>query len=467
VALFAQDVSGAIGGTILDPSGAAVPNARLSIINTERNQVVRTLASDRSGSYSVPLIPVGIYAIKVEAGGFKTVRRTGIVLNVNDDLTINITLQVGDAAQTIEVKEEEGVDLGSPASATTIEGTQIRELALGTRNYEQLMALMPGVASNAVDELYVGNSLPGGSANTVPYAVNGARTSANNWTVDGADNVDRGSNLTLQTFPSVDSVSQFKVERSLYSADAGRAGGAQINVVTKSGASMFHGGVYEFFRNDVLNANSWTNNANRVNLVNGVAKAPPVRWNDFGFTFGGPVYFGSHYNKKKNKTFFFYSQEWRKIINYNTFNPTLPTRGMLSGNFIQPVCVQFSGTTCSLTGTSIPPNQFNPNSAAYIKDIFSKLPLLDGTTVAATTAGFFPVRNIFNSRQEVVRIDHTFSPKFNVWGRLTIDDIPTTESGGLFGQSGVAGSSVNRVCPTWRRPGPIRRAAAWSSTRST
>src|SRR6516164_2909793 len=126
VALFAQDVSGAIGGTILDPFGAAVPNARLSIINTERNQVVRTLASDRSGTYSVPLISVGIYAIKVEASGFKTARRTGIVLNVNDDLTINITLQVGDAAQTIEVKEEEGVDLGSPASATTIEGTQIR-----------------------------------------------------------------------------------------------------------------------------------------------------------------------------------------------------------------------------------------------------------------------------------------------------------------------------------------------------
>lgn len=445
VALLAQDVSGTIGGTILDPSGATVPSAKLTIVNTERNQVVRTLASDRSGTYSVPLIPVGIYVIKVEADGFKTVRRTGIILNVNDDLAINITLQVGDAAQTIEVKAEEGVDLGSPASATTIEGTQIRELALGTRNYEQLMALMPGVASNAVDELYVGNSLPGGSANTVPYAVNGARTSANNWTVDGADNVDRGSNLTLQTFPSVDSVSQFKVERSLYSADAGRAGGAQINVVTKSGVSTFHGGVYEFFRNDVLNANSWTNNSNRVNLVNGAAKAPPVRWNDFGFTFGGPVYFGSHYNKNKNKTFFFYSQEWRKIINYNTFNPTLPTRGMLSGNFIQPVCVQFSGTTCSLTGTSISPNQFNANSAAYIKDIFSKLPLLDGTTVGATTVGFFPVRNIFNSRQEVVRIDHTFSPKFNVWGRLTIDDIPTTESGGLFGQSSVPNMATTRT----------------------
>src|SRR5207344_380702 len=142
------------------------------------------------------------------------------------------------------------VELGSPASATTIEGRQVTELGLGTRNYEQLMLLVPGVATNATDELFVGNSLPGGSANAIPYSVNGARTSANNWTVDGADNVDRGSNLTLQTFPSVDAISQFKVERSLYTADSGRAGGGQINVVTKGGTSQFHGGLYEFFRND-------------------------------------------------------------------------------------------------------------------------------------------------------------------------------------------------------------------------
>src|SRR5258708_37280828 len=109
-------------------------------------------------------------------------------------------------------------ELGSPASSTTIEGRQITELGLGTRNYDQLMILMPGVATNATDELSVGNTAPGGATNAVPYSVNGARTSANNWTVDGADNVDRGSNGTLQTYPSVDAIAQFKVERSLYTA---------------------------------------------------------------------------------------------------------------------------------------------------------------------------------------------------------------------------------------------------------
>ena len=444
---FAQDASGTIGGSILDPSNSAVPNAKVSFTDVNRNQVVRSVNASSGGTYFAPLLPVGIYKIKVESAGFKTEERTGVVLNVSDDLKINFSLKVGAASETVEVTADAAaVELGSPASATTIEGRQISELALGTRNYESLVALMPGVASNAVDDLYVGNSLPSGAASTVPFSVNGQRNSSNNWTVDGADNVDRGSNQTLSTFPSVDAISQFKVERTAYTADTGRAGGANINVVTKSGTQAFHGGFYEFFRNDALNANIWSNNANRVNLVDGKAKNTPVRWNDFGFTLGGPIYIPGHFNRNRNKTFFFYSQEWRRIINYTTFNPTaVPTTGMLAGNLLQPVCVQFSGTTCVLTGTQIAPSLFNPNSAAYIKDIFSKLPLLSGTTVASTTSLFAPVRNIFNSRQEVGRIDHQFSERFSIWGRFTIDDIPTTEAGGLFGQSTVPLMATTRT----------------------
>jgi hypothetical protein len=457
-ALVGQDITGSIGGTILDPSGAVVPNAKVTVTNTDRNQVVRIITTESTGSYSVPYIPVGTYAIRVEAAGFKTQEHTGVVLNVADDLRINIRLEVGATSETVEVRAEAvGVELGTPASSSTIEGRQITELSIAARNYEQLMTLMPGVASNAVDELYVGNTAPGGATNTIPFAVNGARTSANNWTVDGADNVDRGSNLTLQTFPSVDAISQFKVERSLYTADSGRAGGGQINVVTRGGTSKYHGGVYEFFRNDKLNANTWSNNANRVNLYDSAnpfnncganftstcyARITPVRWNNYGFTFGGPVSFRG-YNKNKNKTFFFYSQEWRKINNYATFNPTLPTKGMLSGQMLQPVCITVSTGGCpagSTPVTQIPTNLFNANSVAYLKDIYSKLPLLDGTTTAATTAGFFPVKSIFNSRQEMLRVDHTFSPRFNVWGRLTVDDIPTQEPSGLFLGTTVPGT---------------------------
>ncbi len=463
---LAQDVSGTLEGTVLDQSGSAVPNAKISITNTDRNQVVRTVTTDATGSYSAPLIPIGNYSLKVEAAGFKANEVTGIILNVNDDLKFNIKLEVGAITETVEVKESAvQVELSSPAAANTIEGEQVRELTLGTRNYEQLMVLVPGVVSNATDDLYIGNSLPSGSAATIPYSVNGMRSSANNWTVDGADNVDRGSNLTLGTFPSVDAISQFKVERSLYTADTGRAGGASINVVTKGGSSQFHGGVYEFFRNDALNSNLWSNNANKVNLFDSAnpqnncgtnftstcyAKQSPYRWNDFGFTIGGPVYFGK-YNKDHNKTFFFYSQEWHYINNYTTFNPTLPTTGMLTGNMVQPVCItQITGgaivcPTGSAPVTQIPANLINANSAAYIKDIFGKLPLINGNTTAATTSVFAPVKNIFNARQEMGRIDQVFSEKFQLWGRFTVDDIPTTEAGGLFGQSSVPNMAITKT----------------------
>jgi hypothetical protein len=456
--LCAQDITGSIGGTILDPTEATVPNAKVTVTNTDRNQVVRTVTTDSTGSYSVPYIPVGTYSIKVEAAGFKSGERTGVTLNVADNLRINIKLEVGQTSETVTVEEAPvAVELGTPASATTIEGRQLTELSLAARNYEQLMALMPGVAANAYDELYVGNTAPGGATNTIPFAVNGARTSANNWTVDGADNVDRGSNLTLQTYPSVDAISQFKVERSLYTADTGRAGGGQINVVTRGGTRDYHGSAYEFFRNDKLNANTWNNNANKVNLydtsdpfhncgtsftTNCTARIPPVRWNNFGYTFGGPIsLFG--YNKNKNKTFFFFSQEWRKIITYATFNPTLPTKDMLNGNLLQPVCITTTAGVCpagSAPVTSIPANLINANSASWIKDIFNKLPLLSGSTVGTTTSGFYPVKSVFNSRQEILRVDHAFSERVNVWGRLTWDDIPTEEPSGLFLGTNVPGT---------------------------
>ena len=274
----AQDISGTIQGTVLDASGGVVPNAKVSVINTDRNLTVRTVNSSNLGLYSAPLIPIGIYTVKVEATGFKTATRSGIVLNVNDNIQVNMALEVGAMTETINVSEQSGgVELASVANANTIEGIQIRGLPLASRNYEQLVSLMPGVTANTTDELYIGNSSPAGTAAVVPYSINGNRNSANNWTVDGADNVDRGSNLTLMTFPSIDAVSQFKVERSMYTADSGRAGGAQINVVTRSGTSRLHGTLYEFVRNDAFNANNWINNANKVNLVNGTAKSPPVR----------------------------------------------------------------------------------------------------------------------------------------------------------------------------------------------
>jgi hypothetical protein len=367
----AQDVTATIQGAILDPTGAAVPNAKITVTNTDRREVIRNITTDAAGNYSAPLLPIGHYDVKVEAQGFKTVTRSGIVLNVNDNLKLNIKLDVGAVSETVEVREQQtGVDLVTPAQSTTIEGVQVRELSLATRNYEQLASLMPGVTAAPTDQLYIGVSAPAGTAATIPYSVNGNRNSANNWTVDGADNVDRGSNLTLMTFPSVDSIAEFKVERGLYTADTGRAGGAVINVITRSGTSDFHGDLYEFVRNNAFAANNWINNADKINVVNGVAQVPALRWNDFGGTIGGPVYIPGHYNKDKNKTFFFFSEEARRIHTYTNFNPILPAQAMLTGNFSAPVCVSYA-TSCQATATQIPTSQINPISAQYIKDILA------------------------------------------------------------------------------------------------
>jgi hypothetical protein len=443
--LSAQDITGSISGTVLDPSGAAVPNANVTIKNTDRNQVVRQTKTDAAGVYSAPLIPVGTYSVKVEVPGFKVQERTGVVLNVKDNLKLNVTLEVGVTTETVDVKEAPlPIQLGSSTSATTIEGTQVRELSLVTRNYEQLAYLMPGVTASTTDELYIGNSSPAGTAATIPYSINGNRTSANNWTVDGADNVDRGSNLTLMTFPSVDAIAEFKVERALYSADTGRAGGGQISVVTKSGSRDFHGNLYEFDRNDAFAANNFGNNAGKVNVVDGKAKVSPLRWNDFGGTIGGPIYIPRHFNKDRNNTFFFFSEEARRIITYTTFNPILPTQGMLTGSFSAPVCLgyNFSTGACQQTGTQIAPSQINPISAQYIKDIFGKLSLSPTNTVTAQASEFFPQRNLYNSRQEIVRIDHSFGEKFSVWGKFENDSIPTTEPGGLFTGSAIPGMAT-------------------------
>jgi hypothetical protein len=436
---YGQEVSGTITGVVLDPSGAIVTNAKIGITNMDRNLLIRTVTSDASGAYNVPFLPIGNYELKASADGFKTTNRTGIVLNVNDVLRINLVMEVGAVSETVEVKEVVStVDLSTPASEGTIEGTQVRELALGTRNFAQLVTLMPGVVDiSGVDELFPGTSGASGTNTAIPYSVNGMRNSANNWMVDGADNIDRGSNTGLNTFPSVDAIAQFKVQRSSYTADTGRAGGGQINVVTRSGTAKFHGSLFEFFRNDALNANTWTNNANSVNVVNGRAKPTPIRWNDFGGNIGGPVFFG-RYNKQHNKTFFFYSEEIRRIIQYVTFNPTWPTAGMAQGRMIQPVClttITSSGISCPAGATpvtSIPANLISPTASTYLKDIWSKLPLSAGSDIASTTSQFFPDRTLLNFRQELVKIDHRFTDRFSVWGKIQNDTIPTVEPVGLF-----------------------------------
>lgn len=180
----------------------------------------------RRGFYTGTTLPLGTYTVKISAPGFNTASITQLVLHVNDALTLNRSLVVGSADQQVSVKADAvQLNFQDATSATLISGTQVRELALNNRNYEQLVALQPGVSYGGGDQLYIGLSNPSGETNAVSFSVNGNRNSANNWTLDGADNVDRGSNLTLLAYPSVDAIAEFKTLRgnSRRSTDAAPA----------------------------------------------------------------------------------------------------------------------------------------------------------------------------------------------------------------------------------------------------
>src|SRR5450755_3319363 len=286
----AQETTGTILGTVTDSSGAVVPNATVTITNTDRGAVIRTLLTDKNGTFNAPQLPIGHYSMSVEAKGFKTTTESGIVLNVDEKLTKNETLTVGNVSETVSVEASSlQVDTQTAAATGLITGTQVRELALSSRNYEQLVGLMPGVTSDIGDALYAGVSAPSGNTNETAFSLNGSFGTGNNWTVDGADNVDRGGNFTLLNYPSVDAIDEFKVLRGNYNAEYGRGAGGQINVITRSGTSQFHGGLYEFFRNDALDANTWSNKQ-----TSPAVPRTPLRYNDFGGVIGGPVFIPGH-----------------------------------------------------------------------------------------------------------------------------------------------------------------------------
>ena len=450
--LFAQETTGSISGTVTDSSGAFVKGATVTITNTDRAHVERVLTTDSKGHYVGSSLPIGFYSVKVEDAGFKTEVETSLALHVNDALTVNRTLATGSATEIVTVTADQvQLNLENGMSQGLINGTQIRELAMNNRNYEQLLLLQPGVSfGGASDQLYIGTSLPAGTSNQVAFSINGSRPTSNNWTIDGADNVDRGANLTLLSYPSVDAIAEFKTLRGNYLAEFGRNASGQIDVIIRSGTNSLHGSAYEFFRNNIFNANTY------FNKVAALTPRPLLRYNDFGGTLGGPVFIPKVYDGR-NKTFFFFSYEGRRVINYASATALLPTAAERAGDFTQAygtgnvpgsvaVCTgvtqnQAAGTyTCNGYGTKI--TNISPTAAAYLKDIYAKTPL--PPVAANIAAGIDPhtyiynQRNVFNNDQEIARVDHTMG-KLSVFYRYLHDSLPSQEAGGLFNGSAFPG----------------------------
>ena len=440
---FAQEITGSISGTVRDSVGAAVRGATVTITDSAKKVVVRTVNTDDDGAFSAPLLPVAFYDITVEAPNFKKHVDADVKVDVNERRTVDVTLEAGSISEVVTVTSDIlQVNTQSPTASNVINGDQVRQLSLNNRNFVQLITLSPGVTANIADQIYVGSTNPQGQSNALQIAVNGVRSSSNTYSVDGADTTDRGANLTVQTYPSVDAIAEFTVLRSLYPAESGRSAGGQVNVVTKSGTADFHGDLYEFVRNERLNANTFTSNRTAPLGLdsNGKAKRAPFRYNNFGGTFGGPVVLprfgegGPAYKKLKN-TFFFFSEELRRVITYPSFSTTVPTAAQRQGIFSQPVCIGPVANPCATTlpaGTPLPQNLTSSLAAAYVQDIYNKLPL----PADANGNLFYPARGIFNFRQELIRVDHKFSDKLSAYYRFENDSIPTIDPIGLFGQGG-------------------------------
>lgn len=457
----AQEITGSIVGTVKDSNGAAVKGATVNVTDAAKKVVVRTVTTNDDGQFDVRDLPVTDYDISIEAPSFKKHVETGVHVNVGQRRGLDITLDVGDVAEVVTVEASPiAVETTTAAVSTVISGRQVRELSLNNRNWVQLITLAPGVTNDLADQVYVGTTNPAGQANTMNISINGARSAQNTYTVDGADVTDRGSNITIQAYPSVDSIQEFNVARSLFPAETGRSGGGQINVVTRSGGEEFHGSMYEFLRNEKLNANDFISNRNPNPPFgrdsNGKAKRTPFRYNDYGFTVGGPVYLpnfgeGGPQVKRARGTFFFFSEEQRKDRRYPLLSGTVPDLNMRQGIF--PIDICLSASTASSTGavpcTSVLPAgtplssrvAINPVARQYLDLVYNKLP---APTNALTRALDYPASGVFDFRQEILRLDHQFNNSTSVYYRFEKDTIPTVDPNSLFSSgSGLPGTSTS------------------------
>ena len=455
-----QEITGSIVGTVKDSAGAVVAGATVTVTDpTKDNQVFRTVTTNDDGVFSIPNVPPTVYVVTVEAANFKKSVNTDVKVDVGSRRTLDVALEAGNVSETVTVTADQvAVELTTPTAGTTISGDQVREISINNRNWIQLVTLAPGVSSNLSDQVYVGNFNPEGQANTVNISVNGARSSQNTFTVDGADITDRGSNLTIQTFPSVDSIGEFKVLRSLYPAESGRSGGGQVNVVTRSGTDDFHGSFFEFVRNEKFNANTFFNNQNAtLRGPDGKAVRPPFRYNNYGLTVGGPIYFFRFGDRddddsmfhKWRKTYFFFSEEQRKDRRTVLVGApaTVPTAGMRNGVFSFPICLSgtISGTTRTCSQVLPAGANFttlaaiNPTAASYVSNIWNKVPLPNVGTY--TLRSGVPYKADF--QQEILKVDTAFTDDWTAYYRYQRDKIPTTEVNSIFG----SGSGIPLVSP--------------------
>ncbi|MGI9070825.1 MAG: carboxypeptidase regulatory-like domain-containing protein [Bryobacteraceae bacterium] len=360
---MSQEITGNIGGSVTDPTGSVVPNATVSVTNTGTG-VSRTTTTTSAGAFNLNALQVGNYSLHVESPGFKQYQTMDIRLDVNDRLNFEVKLEVGALDQRVEVSAA-AVQLQTETSeiSNLVGAAQTQAMPLNGRVFSQLVELAPGVVAE-------NGRVSGGvglDSNT-GVSINGNQSNSNLWLVDGQNNMDIGSNAQNVVTPPLDALEEFKVLRNNFSAEFGQVTGGVINVVTKQGTRDFHGSIYEYLRNDKLDANDFFLNSS------GSPKSE-LRFNNFGYTLGGPFWIPGLYNKDRTKDFFFASYEGRREVRGNVATDTVPTARQRLG-ILDPTCQVTVGACTAqpadpqeqvLSGeANVPASQIDPNAAAIL-----------------------------------------------------------------------------------------------------
>jgi hypothetical protein len=406
-AAWSQEVTAAVTGSVVDPTGASIVGASVTAKDTER-ETAYTVQTNSAGVFHIPRMPVGTYELKVGAPGFQTAVYRSVTLVLNQTARVDFQLKLGQAAETVDVTSAAPLLHTDTTQLSTVFDSHTNiNLPLLSRNYIQLTLLAPGSVHPDPQTLTSGGDLFGAGR---PY-INGNREQANNFLLDGMDNNQVSDNL-VGFSPSVDAIQEFSLITQNASAEFGNFQGGIVSISIKSGTNSYHGNFFEFFRNDVLNANNWANN------FQGLPK-PALRWNMFGATFGGPLL--------KNKLFFFVDYQGQRFDHPASSSPfTLFTSAERQGDFSQlltqqgiqlynPFQIDANGNRTPFPKNHIPMSMIDTVAGNLFSSDLYPLPL-NGDLVnnfVNTT------RSYNNVDQGDVRVDYKITPKDRLYGRIS------------------------------------------------
>src|SRR6266403_1143371 len=486
---FAQKTTGDIDGTVTDQSGAMLPGCALTLTD-QATGAVRKTTSNAQGSFSFLTLPVGNYTINATKEGFKALTQKNVEVHVATVATITLGLEIGAATEMVTV-EAKAVLLNTENGevGNVMLSEQVSQLPLNGRNFIELTTLMPGAAVGGGFDNKAKGLLAG-----VDISFSGAPANANQWQVNGSNNNDLGSQRTILIYPSVDAIQEFKILRNSYGPEYGGAGGAQINLITKAGGNAFHGDAYYFGRNDKLDAANFFLGQQKLGCVDPAlcGKKNILRRNDYGFTVGGPI--------KKDKLFFFYSEEWNKERRGRVRQNWIPTQAEIGGNFNDLAAARIAAgafvnpadpTTFSLTKTAsggnvpcggpampndpnaadasagvpfgvdpatgvpfaggpgyvIPSGQLSPGGQAYL----SQLPVPNISNLCASHDWVAQVGIPINWREDNIRGDYNLTKRTTLMINFTneswVNTLHGDGEGGLWGQS-----NFPAVSDSWSQP---------------